>query len=305
MRKFFIMLALGAGLVSALPALAAEPTLHQVYEKANAGQLDEARTMMREVLSAHPNSGKAHYVEAELLARQGQRHEAAIELAKAEQLAPGLPFASEQSQRELRSSLQSNPATPNATTHAAASQDQASDLKASKATNTQLIALGIVLLAFIYLASRWMSRRALSPAVITPPHNPHPGTWDQSQAATGSGFNNSHPAYYGPTGSSAYGAGAENGSTLTSRIVGGLASGAALGAGIAAGETLVHHWLDNKNENTGKPDFGNSAPPQHSLQGFEGLDPFPDAGQKPRLDESDFGISDNSSWDDTTDSEWS
>lgn len=55
--------------------------------------MGEAQRMMREVLQNHPNSGKAHYVEAELLAKEGSLAQAANELATAEKLSPGLPFA--------------------------------------------------------------------------------------------------------------------------------------------------------------------------------------------------------------------
>jgi Tfp pilus assembly protein PilF len=48
------------------------PTLHEVYQATQAGRLEEARSMMNKVLKEHPNSGKAHYVEAEILAKQGE-----------------------------------------------------------------------------------------------------------------------------------------------------------------------------------------------------------------------------------------
>ena len=49
-------------------ALADEsPTLDQVYQAAHAGRMEEAERMMDKVLKEHPNSAKAHFVEAELL----------------------------------------------------------------------------------------------------------------------------------------------------------------------------------------------------------------------------------------------
>ena len=62
------------------PALAAEPTLNQVYEAVHAGRLNQAHGMMTEVLRDHPNSAKAHYVEAEILAKEGRYGEAQGEL---------------------------------------------------------------------------------------------------------------------------------------------------------------------------------------------------------------------------------
>src|SRR6266481_1129377 len=84
------------------PALAAEPTLNQVYEAVHAGRLNQAHGMMTEVLRDHPNSAKAHYVEAEILAKEGRYGEAQGELNRAEQLAPGRPFAAPASVQELR-----------------------------------------------------------------------------------------------------------------------------------------------------------------------------------------------------------
>jgi Flp pilus assembly protein TadD len=53
--------------------------------------------MMQQVLVAHPNSAKAHFVQAELSARQGNLARAQEELTTAEKLAPGLPFAKPES----------------------------------------------------------------------------------------------------------------------------------------------------------------------------------------------------------------
>lgn len=52
--------------------------------------------MMDKVLRDHPGSAKAHFVEAELLAKQDRLANAASELTTAERLAPGLPFANPQ-----------------------------------------------------------------------------------------------------------------------------------------------------------------------------------------------------------------
>lgn len=57
---------------------------------------------MDKVLREHPNSGKAHYIEAELLAKQGKFAEVRTELANAERLAPGLPFAKPEAVQHLR-----------------------------------------------------------------------------------------------------------------------------------------------------------------------------------------------------------
>ena len=68
--------------VSAGPLWAADadPTVHQIYEAAASGHLDQAQQMMDQVLRDHPQSAKAHYVQAELYAKQGQLSLARSEL---------------------------------------------------------------------------------------------------------------------------------------------------------------------------------------------------------------------------------
>lgn len=57
-----------------------EATMHQVYLAAEAGKFNEAQSMMDKVLLDHPNSAKAHFVEAELLAKRGLFRNAGAEL---------------------------------------------------------------------------------------------------------------------------------------------------------------------------------------------------------------------------------
>src|ERR1039457_1968221 len=72
------------------------PTLDQVYQAAHAGRMNEAQRMMDKVLKEHPNSAKAHFVEAELLATQGKMGNAEDELKNAERLKPDMSFAKPQ-----------------------------------------------------------------------------------------------------------------------------------------------------------------------------------------------------------------
>ena len=81
------------------PALAAtDPTVHQIYEAASSGHLDQAQQMMDEVLRDHPTSAKAHYVQSELYAREGKLGPARAELARAEQPAQPPQVAAKRSQ---------------------------------------------------------------------------------------------------------------------------------------------------------------------------------------------------------------
>lgn len=89
-----------------------DPTLHEVYEAAQSGHVDRAQQMMQQVLRDHPGSGKAHYVAAEIDARAGDIAAARRELASAESLAPGLPFARPEAVAQLRRALSPAAAGP-------------------------------------------------------------------------------------------------------------------------------------------------------------------------------------------------
>ena len=283
MKKTLLALLAGATLAIALPAFAAEPSLHEVYQAADAGRMDDAQRMMHEVLQAHPNSGKAHYVEAELLARQGKKDLAANELATAEKLAPGLPFASTQSVTHLRASLGH---TPTASLGGLPAPAQTATVNAESAPSHfpwSLLLLGVGLIAFIAWVMRFMSQRNAS----------------QGAAPSAGPFGDYRPAY--PQGPSQGGsmampeASAPAGQGLGSRMLGGLATGAAVGAGVVAGEALMHRLMDGNSGNGGNE------------QRFSGYQDIPDLPSTPvnDLGGNDFGISDASSWDDgSSDSDW-
>lgn len=52
-------------------ALANVPSIHTIYETLRGGNISEAHRMIERVLRVHPKSAKAHYVAAEILAREG------------------------------------------------------------------------------------------------------------------------------------------------------------------------------------------------------------------------------------------
>jgi hypothetical protein len=60
---------------------------------------------MQGVLQQHPQSAKAHYVEAQLLYRASKLDQARTELATADRLEPGLPFAKPEAVAMLRAQL--------------------------------------------------------------------------------------------------------------------------------------------------------------------------------------------------------
>lgn len=108
MRRLILAAALSVGAVLAFssPVFAqGDPTMNQIYEAAAAGHLDQAQQMITQVLADHPNSAKAHYVQAELYAKEGKTSMARVELGIAERLNPGLTSFSPRSVQELKSQL--------------------------------------------------------------------------------------------------------------------------------------------------------------------------------------------------------
>ncbi len=279
MKTLLVTLLMGATLATMQPATAAEPTLHEVYQAADAGRIDEAQRMMGAVLQSHPNSAKAHYVEAELLARQGKKAQAADEFAKAEQLAPGLPFASAQSVANLRANI------GHALT-ATASHQPSAPLATDSQPNPShfpwsMLLIGVGLVAFIAWAVRFMSQRNASPTASSV------GGYGPYRMATPQGMNVGGNMHQPET--------AAPGQGLGSRVLGGLATGAAVGAGVVAGEALMHRLMDGHS--------GNDLAERH----FSGDHGIPDLPSTPVNDfgGNDFGISEASSWDDgNSDSDW-
>lgn len=193
-------------------ALAADVSVREVYAAAEAGRLDEAQRMMQQVLRDHPNSAQAHFVEAELLSQQGKQAAARAELATAEQLKPGLPFAKPAAVESLKQRL----------------AGQASAARSRSSLPWGLLIAGALVIAFILFAVRSLLRqRSVQTAAL--PYN----------GAPGSGYG---PGYggYGPAPGPGYGGGG-----MGSGIMGGLATGAALGAGMVAGEALAHRLVDD------------------------------------------------------------
>src|SRR5580698_483121 len=114
MRKLVLAAAaLGLGATFALGspsfAQAADPTMHQIYEAADSGHLDQAQQMITQVLADHPNSANAHWVQAELYAREGKIPLARAEFGTAERLNPGLTEFKPRAVQELKAQLGLNP----------------------------------------------------------------------------------------------------------------------------------------------------------------------------------------------------
>jgi clan AA aspartic protease (TIGR02281 family) len=83
-------------------AAEAEPSVTDIRDAAATGRLDRAQQMIERVLARHPNSAKAHYVQAELFAKEGKLNLARSEFTTAERLNPGLTEFNADSVRGLK-----------------------------------------------------------------------------------------------------------------------------------------------------------------------------------------------------------
>lgn len=258
-KSFARMTLLASALALAVPAFAAEPTVHDVYVAAEAGKYTEAQELMDQVLKAHPNSATAHFVEAELLAKQGKFAAAQGELATAERLSPGLPKVNPNALAKLRTLLadgqkpkanysQQQPARSNAGYN---NGNYGAPQSSGIPWGTILI-LGGGLLGFIWLASRFMSRRNAQNDASYNPAGYNPGGGAAPGYAPGAGYpQQGYPQQgYGQP---------QQGSGMGSRIMGGLATGAAVGAGIVAGEAIARQFTG------GSHDSGAQAAPRNDI----------------------------------------
>jgi hypothetical protein len=272
-----VALALGLALGAGAPALAADdPSIHEVYQAAEAGKMGEAQSMMDKVLRDHPNSAKAHYVEAELLAKQGRMGDARDQLATAERLDPALSFASPQAVRDLRNQIEGRSAVkPGYAVIAPAAAVPQSHFPWGS------VILLVALVGVVVVVARAIARRNAVPAY------------------GGFGRGTAYPAPnpgYGPQGPypgyPPYGAPPAGGG-VGSSIMGGLATGAAVGAGMVAGEALAHHFTDGDRGNT-------TLVPDNSAWGQTAGDSWgrSDDMRNADMGGNDFGMSDSSSWDD-------
>lgn len=255
-----------------------EPTLSQVYTTAQAGKLDEAQLMVQQVLIGHPKSAKAHFVRAELYARQGDLPKARDALAAAEQYAPGLSFAKPDAVQALRTQLAAK--APAVAGHPPV-VDYAPTMAAAPASSGWVLPL--LLAAGAIAAGFFIFRRKVPSTMV--PQAAYPGmqgglngsqTFGMGNAAGGTGtMAPGYPQYP-----------AQAGSGMGGRIMGGVATGLAVGAGVMAAEAIGRNLMGNHNTNAGQSfDHGGN-------QDYQPIHGNPDMGG------ADFGVNDASSWDD-------
>ena len=285
-----------AALFGASYAMAqAEPTLNDVYATAHAGKLDQAQVMIQQVLVGHPKSAKAHFVRAELYARQGDLDHARESLATADKLLPGLAFAKPETVQALRTQLAGRNApraqnSPNTSPVTAAADtgftrpvqsNSPQQQPASTSWGLPLLLAGVAIAAGYFI----FRRRAPAPVPQAGGYSPQQGGLNGPQTFGMGGGNGAMPAGYPPGGGYPQPAG----SGMGGRIMGGVATGLAVGAGVMAAEAIGrnlmgHHnaadanQLDNgsRNNNDYAPPIGNS---------------------NPDMGGADFGVNDGGGWD--------
>ena len=267
---------LGFGLAMAQ----SEPTLNQVYEAAQAGHLEQAQTMMQQVLVAHPNSGKAHYVQAELAARQGQMDRAREALATAEKLSPGLSFAKPEAVQALRTQLAAR-SSPRAMNSPAVRESA----PASPFPWGLALALGGGLIALAIIMLRKKPTPEFAPQPIYASQNPAQGSGLMGPQGFGMGGGAMAPGY-GQPGYGQPGYGQPAGSGMGGRLMGGLATGLAVGAGVMAAEAIGKSLMGGHDDHSRQLDNGNNNGYDQPFTGNNDM-----GGQN-------FGVADNSSWDD-------
>ncbi|WP_256988286.1 tetratricopeptide repeat protein [Bordetella genomosp. 9] len=256
-------------------AYAAEATPDQVYQAAQAGNYREAQAMMDQILRDHPNSAKAHFVEAELLGKQGKLQQAQAELNTAIRLDPSQNFARPGAVDELRSLI-------------------ASSGNASRAQGTfsgipwgmVLAIAGLLIVVSLVMRARRRANGAAGPnggygpMRTSSPYGPN-GPYGPQGGAPGA-----PQGGYGYPGGAAPG---QAGPGMGSGILGGLATGAAVGAGVVAGEALMDRVLHRGSDNAGN--LGNADPARGAGAATAGEQGYDMGG-------NDFGLRDASSWDD-------
>jgi uncharacterized protein len=261
-KNLFALTMLSCGIALTAPVFADnDPSMQQIYDTAKAGHMAQAQQMIEQVLRDHPRSAKAHFVAAELDAKQGSLAAARGELSIAEQIDPGLPFAKPESVEALKAELGGGHVRGTALAPVGA---------VAPVSETHAFPWPAVLLLIAVIAIVWMVLRRRNVAMQYP--GQYPGGMPVGAPAGPYGYGG------GP------GAVPMSGGGIGSSIAGGLASGLAVGAGVVAGEELAHHFLDgDRHEGAGSAPQAPAEPASNADMGG-----------------SDFGVNEPDSWDDSS-----
>lgn len=208
------------------------PSLQDVETQVRQGNYAQAETMMSEVVAAKPDSARARYIYAEVLARNGHIAKASTEAARARELDPKIGFTDpakfESFERELRQA-QSTGSTSRAATPARAAPSMAVQPAEARQGMPSWIWL-VVLLGIGAVMWRLFTRNRGVPT---------PGGGEPYTAPPSAGMS---PGPYGPAGPQGQNYGPGYGPTggVAAPAPGGglLRTGLAVGAGVAGGMLL-------------------------------------------------------------------
>ncbi|HEX7441568.1 MAG TPA: hypothetical protein VF319_15880 [Caldimonas sp.] len=259
-----------AGLSFTLLSLAAWalPTLQQVEAEVQKGNLTNAESMMREVVAAKPGSAKAHYIYAELLARNGSFALAAEQARLARAADPQITFTQPEKfrafeqllERELQPVQQARPARQ---LDSAAAPTIANSTRSESAIPSWVWGAGLAALAFV--AWRGFSRSRAAAAGS-------PGAYPASPGAVAPG------PFASPGAVAPFGVGPATPPGARSSMLG---TGLAVAGGVAAG--MLADELLHRRHDAGAPNLGGLGPT--SLEPIEGGSAASDLQARP----VDFG----------------
>jgi tetratricopeptide (TPR) repeat protein len=262
-------------------AASAEDTPKDIQALIARGDYSGAETALRQTISEHPTSAKAHYILAEVLAHEGNIGEAKTEATKAATLDPATKFTDpakfQHFQHELDAALAPPSARPAAVAPARFTEPQpaARTEAGGQSHMTGWLIGGVILVLIIF----FLMRRRQNP------NNQFGNGYSPAPPMNGGQPYGGNPGYgnpgYAPPPSSGVG-------TAVAAGLGGLAAGALLD------EALRSHRDGDETRNAGASGFGNLGPDSSSQP-----DPSAQAYDDLRDDPIDLGNND-SSWDDSS-----
>ena len=184
MQKLILLLAL---LILA-PLAAAADSPKDVQALIARGDYPGAEALLRNAIAEHPQSAKAHYVLAEVLAHEGNIGEAKTEASKAATLDPGTHFTDpakfQAFQRKLNEALA--PAANIRTTAAPVRNGETGQPARGEGGSSNLLKILAIGAGIALIASLWMRRKraddgplagypSAQPSGGTPPYGSYPG----------------------------------------------------------------------------------------------------------------------------------
>jgi hypothetical protein len=173
MKKLFLALFASLALVSGVAF--AVPSVQQIESAMSQGDWQRADAGLTEVLQAHPNNARAHYLYAQVLNREGRYADAVTQVEQAKSLDPQIRFTQPQRFAQVEAKIRADATragavTTNRTSNPFAQQSQlAAPAAMAAAAVPQKHGPGIgmwigiaVVLVGVALVLRWTLRRAKS-----------------------------------------------------------------------------------------------------------------------------------------------